>query len=67
MFVSTEILCPLLSPPRNGTIVSCTRKVGSTCVFSCVNGHIISSGDKTRTCKPDGQWSGTHPYCSGQL
>ena len=66
IFVSTEVLCPLLSPPAKGSIGSCKNKVGSTCVFSCVNGYIISSGDKTRKCKPDGQWSGTHPKCSGQ-
>ena len=66
IFVSTEILCPLLSPPAKGSIGSCKNKVGSTCVFGCVNGYIISSGDKTRKCKPDGQWSGTHPKCSGQ-
>ena len=36
---------------------------GSNATYSCSNDYNLS-GDKSRTCGPDGQWTGSPPMCS---
>lgn len=35
----------------------------SQATYTCNDGFIISSGNDTRTCEANGEWSGTDPTC----
>ncbi len=47
-----------------GTVDS--RPVNTVATYTCTSGYTLS-GDTTRTCGSDGQWSGSAPTCQGML
>ena len=38
--------------------------VGSRVTYTCDPGYLRTAGSSSRTCKSDGQWSGSHPICT---
>ena len=38
----------------------------SQATYTCNDGFAISSGDDTRTCEANGEWSGSEPTCGKQ-
>ena len=56
------IICDEPQSPANGGKVITGRGVGDIVSYFCNPGFKLS-GDKNRTCQPDGQWSGTQPLC----
>ena len=38
----------------------------SQATYTCNDGFIISSGNGTRTCEANGEWSGSEPTCGKQ-
>ncbi|XP_058127402.1 sushi, von Willebrand factor type A, EGF and pentraxin domain-containing protein 1 [Anopheles ziemanni] len=58
-----EITCDELSFADAALLVNAgTRKVGVLAEFSCSKGRYMV-GNGTRTCLPNGQWSGRNPVC----
>ncbi|HET7538646.1 MAG TPA: hypothetical protein VFK05_02205 [Polyangiaceae bacterium] len=57
--------CPALASPTGGTVDAPTLTFGATATYSCNAGYTIS-GMATRTCQPDGTWSGTAPTCAAK-
>ena len=64
-----DIRCNDLSSPANGEIMSCSSGSegvgyeGDTCSFTCNTGYELTGND-TRTCQSDRNWSGTDVICS---
>ena len=62
-----KVQCPVLSIPMNGG-VSCTLMSGmtssyeDTCSFTCNTGYELTGND-TRTCQSDGNWSDSDVVC----
>ena len=54
--------CAALSDPAGGTVSAPLRSVGSQASYACRAGYTMV-GVPTRTCQPDGTWSGTAPTC----
>jgi len=60
--------CQLLTVPDNG-IISCSlgddgqASLGDTCNYTCSSGYELS-GNVSRSCKLNGNWSGTEPTCT---
>lgn len=40
---------------------------GDQATYTCNDGLVAVSGDTTRTCEANGQWSGSEPMCGKQL
>ena len=65
MFFSLlAIQCRNLSPPANGQVAVSGLRVGSQATYTCNTGYTLV-GNRQRTCRPDGQWSGEEPICEG--
>ena len=63
-FILVGVVCPDLENPPNGTVsLSMETVFESQAAYTCNDGFVISSGDDTRTCEANGQWSGTIPTC----
>ncbi|XP_061196522.1 CUB and sushi domain-containing protein 3-like [Saccostrea echinata] len=61
----TEILCPALTDPTDGTVVlSSGRSVNDEAFYSCNPGFVKTGGNLTRTCLDIGYWSGSAATCS---
>ena len=58
----TAVVCPLLENPSNGNVSMTGGVYQDTVTYTCNNGFQLS-GDPTRTCGSDGQWSGSAPTC----
>ncbi len=66
------IPCPYLMIPANGEPIIVTYSMNSVdtnklpvntvATFNCTSGYALS-GDTTRTCGCDGNWSGSDPVC----
>lgn len=54
---------PDLTAPMNGQVTRTTGVTGDVATYSCSGGYTLS-GNATRTCQPDGTWSGTAPTCT---
>lgn len=54
---------PDLVAPANGSVNRTGGATGDEASYACDLGFTLS-GDATRTCLPDGQWSGTAPTCT---
>ena len=65
LFISA-ITCPALSTPPHMKVVCDGDLVNSKCTFECYSGY-RRNGTDSRTCRADGQWSGTQPICTGLL
>ncbi|OCU02148.1 hypothetical protein XELAEV_18007909mg [Xenopus laevis] len=58
------VSCGWIGPPANGRKEGTSYLEGSEVTFSCNRGYMIS-GSLTRTCQPDGTWSGQLSQCVG--
>ena len=57
--------CPPLTNPENGMVMVDGVIEISTAIYSCNTGFNIN-GSHSRTCGPDGTWSGTEPSCQSK-
>ena len=62
---TTRRMCsPSLSAPTNGNVDRTTGRTGDVATYSCGAGYTLV-GSATRTCQPNGNWSGSAPSCAG--
>ena len=62
----TVVVCPNLQDPPNGIVnLSMGTVFESQATYTC-SGGLILSGNDTRTCEANGQWSGSEPTCGKQ-
>ncbi len=59
------IICPDLTPPDNGNVNRLGNAPGSLALYAC-NDNFELSGDMSRECGPNGQWTGEAPLCEGE-
>ena len=57
-----EVRCGNLSVPPNGVLLYNDDRVGDSAEYRCDNSFQLL-GDGTRSCLPDGMWSGEKPTC----
>ena len=60
----TSVMCDIPPAPDNGDIDISGSGVGAVVTYTCDTCFKLCDGDRTRTCLPNGQWSGTPPTCS---
>ena len=60
--ISAVVLCPILTPPANGTVLVNGRRVNDTAVYMCDPGF-ERNGPLVRRCMPNGEWSDEAPTC----
>ena len=60
--LETVISCEKLSYPENGDVKFDGVTVGSTALYSCIDGFTLR-GNSTRKCLGSGIWSGEKPKC----
>ena len=60
---SPGVFCLALPTPQNGFKSSASTSRGTTVVFTCNSGFLVS-GSGLRTCQSDGTWSGTPTTCN---
>ena len=58
---AVEVNCDVLMDPLGEWVVLTGRTIGSN---NCSEGFNLE-GNGTRTCQPDGMWSGNEPTCEG--
>ncbi|GFX08654.1 protein lev-9 [Trichonephila clavipes] len=58
------IVCPILSHPINGKVISSQRRLHDVANYEC-DRHFNLSGNNERICQEDGSWSGDVPTCKG--
>lgn len=56
------IVCPILSHPINGKVISSQRRLHDVANYEC-DRHFNLSGNNERICQEDGSWSGDVPTC----
>ena len=76
MTLNTDIPCLLscyivdcgpLSNPANGQVdISSGTTLNSVATYSCYTGYNVT-GESTRICTADGQWTSSAPTCVGKL
>ena len=54
--------CPNLTFSGNGAVSQTGNLPGDVASYSCTSGYRLS-GDATRVCQMDGEWSGNEPSC----
>ncbi|XP_054715463.1 sushi, von Willebrand factor type A, EGF and pentraxin domain-containing protein 1-like [Uloborus diversus] len=57
-----EIVCPLLTDPPNGKVISSQKKLHSVATYQCARNFKLK-GSAERVCLLDGTWSGSMPTC----
>ena len=72
--LSADITCSALLDVINGSIsypsgTTAPYDFGTTATYQCNIGHVLTSGDRVRTCTGDGssRWSGNAPRCPRML
>lgn len=60
---NTSLVCPHLTPPRNGKVSVSGRAAGDTATYTCQTGFMVS-GPTKRECQSTGVWSNVEPVCS---
>ena len=55
--------CGDLDAPENGDVVAPITTLGAAAIYLCDTGH-SRVGDLTRTCGPDGDWTGSAATCA---
>ena len=67
--VSCVVDCGPLDPPLNGFIFINSTTIGSEAIYTCGPGFAIvplsESGEVTRVCESNGNWTGEEPLCIG--
>jgi len=56
--------CGTPSSLSNGQRRYSSTTVRSRVTYTCNSGYLRTAGSSTRTCQPNGQWSGSHPTCT---
>jgi formylglycine-generating enzyme required for sulfatase activity len=57
--------CGTLAPPASGSVATPDGTgTGARATYGCDAGRVLR-GDVTRTCQPNGTWSGAPPVCNG--
>jgi CUB/sushi domain-containing protein len=56
------IVCPALTSPDNGNVNQLGNTPGGLALYAC-NDNFELSGDMSRQCGPNGQWTGEAPLC----
>ncbi|KAF8791135.1 CUB and sushi domain-containing protein 3 [Argiope bruennichi] len=56
------IVCPILSHPLNGKVISSQRRLHAVATYECDRYYNLS-GNSERICQEDGTWSGDVPTC----
>ena len=64
--VLEDVMCPPLASPVNGSVENDNQSVGAEASYSCSEGFSLS-GPQTRTCQPNGAWSGDEPTCEREF
>jgi hypothetical protein len=59
----SEILCPALTAPANGSVNHMSRTPGTVASYTCNTSYGLSSTAPV-TCQGDGTWMGTPPTCN---
>ena len=68
VFFLAVVPCPNLENPPNGTVSLPVEPVfEDQATYTCNDGLVPVSGDTTRTCEANGQWSGSEPMCGKKL
>ena len=63
--ICAEVDCGMLPEPANGAVdMSEGSTVGSEVTYTCDPSFKLR-GEESRTCQPDGSWSGENPVCEG--
>ncbi len=57
--------CTALDDPVNGTLTGNSVSYLSEVTYSCATGYNLS-GDASRTCQADGNWTGSAPVCNSK-
>ena len=66
-FPYTAVDCGVLTDPSNGAVdTSSGTTFMMTATYTCNTGYTLT-GDTTRTCGADGQWSSSAPTCNRKL
>ncbi|CAC5399785.1 CSMD [Mytilus coruscus] len=64
-FCSLVIRCQTPVVNSGSTLISQTGDMyGDTCYYTCDIGHVLVSGNLTRTCLIDGTWDNSSPVCN---
>ncbi len=58
----TVATCPALTAPSNGDLTVSSQVAGGVAQYECDTGFTLS-GNPTRTCQPNGTWTGASPSC----
>ncbi len=58
--------CGPLENPKQGRVTFQSTTVTSTATYSCNKGYLLV-GVATRTCRSNGEWSGSAPLCEAQV
>ena len=58
--------CEDLDDPRNGNVKLTGTTVGSKATYVCDYGFILR-GNQLRKCLSNGRWSGSEPFCKGNM
>ena len=62
----SALTCDRLDNPSNGHVILTGVTVNSVATYICSSGFVLV-GEDTRTCQPNGEWSGQEPVCSRKL
>ena len=67
MFVILLVDCGPLSNPANGQVdITSGTSINSVATYSCYTGYNVT-GESTRICTADGQWTPAAPTCVCKL
>ena len=66
-FAYSVVDCGHPGTPSNGSSNFISTILDATVTHSCDSGHVLCTGDETRTCQPDMSWSGILPNCISKL
>ena len=64
--VYSAVDCDDPGTPTNGQHSDTRTTLSYVVTYTCDNGYTLQ-GSNTRTCQPNGQWSGSVPQCIGML
>ncbi|XP_064386119.1 sushi, von Willebrand factor type A, EGF and pentraxin domain-containing protein 1-like isoform X4 [Halichondria panicea] len=59
----TVVSCGSLDDPINGRVTTTGTTLSNIATYTCNTGY-TRSGDQTRTCQANGDWSGSEPVCN---
>ena len=63
MLFLTVVSCGSLDDPINGRVTTTGTTYQGTATYTCDTGY-TRSGDQTRVCQANGDWSGSEPVCN---